>query len=326
MHDLAVVHHHDPVGQFQDLVEILGNQQHRRAAVARRHDTRAHFRHRLHVQPETRIGDDQQLHVPVQFARQHAALHVAAGQHPDRHFARRRAHAVGRDHALGAVRHRGPIQPGAMTFPAAAIEAAQVQIVGDRHARHAAVAERLLRQHPHAARLRLLALRGIALARHDHFARRRRALAAEHFGEFLLPVAGHAGDADDLARMHRQFGDIQTGAAGVTLGAQRLDQQAFLRATLAAPLHAGRRLWLADHHRRHVGRFQIRGAPLAGPAAAPQHRDLVGEFLHFLQLVGDDAHGDRAAMRQIAHQRQHFVGFPRRQHRGGFVQHQEPAL
>ena len=80
--DLAAMHHHDPVGEFQDLVQVFRNQQHGGACVARGHDPGARFRHRFDVQPEARIGDDQQPDNAVQFARQHAALHITAGSTP----------------------------------------------------------------------------------------------------------------------------------------------------------------------------------------------------------------------------------------------------
>ena len=53
-------------------------------------------------------------------------------------------------------------------------------------------------------RLRLRRARVVAFAVHDDLAAFRRALAAKHFQQLLLPVAGHAGDADDFVRVHLQ--------------------------------------------------------------------------------------------------------------------------
>ncbi len=80
----AFGHHQHPVGQFQDLVQILAHQQHRRAGVARRHDPGADLGHRGEIEPETGVGDDQQIDLAVQFAGQHRALHIAARQRRDR--------------------------------------------------------------------------------------------------------------------------------------------------------------------------------------------------------------------------------------------------
>ena len=66
------------IGEFEQLVEIFADQQHRRAAVSRRHDLGVDLRHRREIQPEAGIGGDQDLDVAAEFARQHRALDIAA--------------------------------------------------------------------------------------------------------------------------------------------------------------------------------------------------------------------------------------------------------
>ena len=72
--------HQDAVGQLEDFVEVFGDEQHGGAAIARLHDARADLGDRLEIEAEAGIGDDQHLHVLAQFAGQHRALDVAAGQ------------------------------------------------------------------------------------------------------------------------------------------------------------------------------------------------------------------------------------------------------
>ena len=104
--ELAVEHHHDPVGQLQQLVEILADQQHGGAAVARLHDLGMDLGHRREIEPEAGIGGDQHLDVAAEFARQHGALHVAARQRRDRRVRAAGLDLVGRDLVLGVVAER----------------------------------------------------------------------------------------------------------------------------------------------------------------------------------------------------------------------------
>jgi hypothetical protein len=57
----AVEHHHQAVGEFQQLVEVFADQQHCGAAIARRHDLGVNLRDRGEIQAEARIGGDQNI-------------------------------------------------------------------------------------------------------------------------------------------------------------------------------------------------------------------------------------------------------------------------
>ena len=83
VHDRTFAHDHDAIGEREDFVEVGADEQHGRAGVARAHDARANLGHRGEIQAETRVGDDQQLHLAGQLARQHGALHVAAREVAD---------------------------------------------------------------------------------------------------------------------------------------------------------------------------------------------------------------------------------------------------
>ena len=59
--ELAVEHHDQAIRQFQQLIEILADQEHRGATVARGHDLGMNLRDRGEVEPEAGIGRDQDL-------------------------------------------------------------------------------------------------------------------------------------------------------------------------------------------------------------------------------------------------------------------------
>ena len=112
------------------------------------------------------------------------------------------------------------------------------RVVGERHLRHRAAAEPLLR-----ARSRS---RARAAAPASHAARRRcrrctialrvahRRLAGERRQQLLLAVAGHAGDADDLAGAH---GEIDVRRATCRTDRRRLPRET-ARATSASARRA----------------------------------------------------------------------------------------
>ena len=56
---IAVKHHDDPVGKFEDFIEIFADQQHCRAAIAGFDDLGADLRRRGEIQSEAGIGGDE---------------------------------------------------------------------------------------------------------------------------------------------------------------------------------------------------------------------------------------------------------------------------
>src|ERR1700722_12768973 len=73
-------HDGDLVGKLQNLVKVFRYEQHRGAAVALFHDLRADFRNRRKIETKAGIGDDEDVDVAGELARQNGALHVAAGE------------------------------------------------------------------------------------------------------------------------------------------------------------------------------------------------------------------------------------------------------
>src|SRR6516165_5297355 len=75
--DASLRHHEDAIGQLEQLVEVLADQQHRGAAVARRHKLAADLRDGGDVESKARVGDDQEFDLARELTRQHDPLHVA---------------------------------------------------------------------------------------------------------------------------------------------------------------------------------------------------------------------------------------------------------
>ena len=115
--DLALRHHRDAVGELQDFVEVLGDQQHRGAAVALFDDLGANIGDGGEIEAEAGIGDDQHVDGAGEFAGEHRALHVAAGEVADRRVGRNGLDAV----ALMSSRAFARIGPGFSHQPSEAI-------------------------------------------------------------------------------------------------------------------------------------------------------------------------------------------------------------
>ncbi len=164
------------------------------------------------------------------------------------------------------------------------------------------------------------------LVAHQHLPGLDRALAGQRLDELALPVAGDAGDADDLAGPDHQIEAGHRLAALVVLDMQAGDFQHLVVARRLYARGAGAHDGVADHHRRHFARRQLADLAAADFYAAPQHADVVAERLHFAELVGDHQRGDLAAMRHAFQQAQNLIGLAGRQHRGRLVENQEALV
>ena len=144
VHELTVEHDDDAVGQLEQLVQILADEENRGAAVPGSHHLRADLRHRREVEPEAGVGGDQHFHVPGQLARQHQALHVAPGEAADRGVGRRCLDVVAADQLAGGPPHGRPVQAPAGDREGRLVEDAEGEVLGHAHPGHAGVAQRLL--------------------------------------------------------------------------------------------------------------------------------------------------------------------------------------
>ena len=195
--DGAAGHHQHPVSQFEQFVKVLADQQHGGAAIAGGDDLAVNVGDGGEVQSEDGVGAAQHVHIAGKFARQHGALDVAAGERADRRVAAGGAHVVAFDQVAGLALHGAPAQQHAAA-DGRAVEIAEGHVLGDAHAGHAGVAQRLLRQQGEFVPPDFGARGGKSFAG-DGDQPFVPALAGQNLHQRGLAVAGDAGDADDLA-------------------------------------------------------------------------------------------------------------------------------
>ena len=165
-----------------------------------------------------------------------------------------------------------------------------------------------------------IAPRQVDLVAVDADRARRPLVAAEHFEELRLPVAGDAGDAHDLARRDVETDALQPLDPGVVLDAQVLDLEHSGADARRCLVDAEQDL--AAHHQ--LG--QLFGRGLGGlhgrrHLAPPHHADRVGHMHDLAELVGDE--DDRLPLGlQPFEDAEQVVGLGGRQHAGRLIQDQ----
>ena len=171
----------------------------------------------------------------------------------------------------------------------------------------------------------LLAAGVIKLALQIDFAALGLALAGEDFDQLALPVAGDAGDADDLAAADRKRHVAHRRLTAVVERVQLLDIEPRL-----AELSSARRLYRqflgADHGARHGVGAQILDQAVPGQFAAAQDGDLVGKRHDLAEFVGDHKNGEIAARHHVAQHAEHFIGFAGSEHRSRLVEDEKAPL
>ena len=78
--DAPIVEPDDPIGERENFVELLGDQQHGASAIAKRRDQRMNESDAGNVDPSRRLSGDEQLRLAIEFARDDDALLIAAGK------------------------------------------------------------------------------------------------------------------------------------------------------------------------------------------------------------------------------------------------------
>ena len=158
----------------------------------------------------------------------------------------------------------------------------------------------------------------------DRTGRRARVLARQRGHQFLLAVARHAGNAEDLAGAHLQADAFQIGAERRLLLQRQLAQ---LEHHVAEPgLHVLQLQRLgADHQARQAGVGLAGRVDLAGDLAGAQHGAVVAQRADLVELVADveNAGAGLCQLAQRHEERLHRLG---REHRRGFVQDQQLRL
>src|SRR5439155_21933698 len=95
--DRALVHDGDPVGEREDLVEVLADQEHPDSLAGRRPQVLVHRLDGADVEAAGRRCSDDELRLPGELPREHDFLEVPAGEEPGRRGRSRRGDAVAAD-------------------------------------------------------------------------------------------------------------------------------------------------------------------------------------------------------------------------------------
>ncbi len=326
--DLAARHDGDAVGEFEDFVEVLGDEQHRRAAVALLHDLGADVGDGGEVEAEAGIGDDQHVDVAGEFAREHRALHVAAGEVADRRLGRGRLDVVARDQfaRLGAASARATARSRAGPSAACRSCGRPCSRPPTWSATEAFFSGSSGRPNT---------LKRSKWSRFGSKFWSRISTWPSLIGRWpesastssLWPLPETPGDADDLAGLDL---DVEAGdrvAALVVLGEQARDLERHavlrrLRSRAAEGRTTASPIIIAAISR-------VETAPTLPPPtlrAAPEHGEVVAERLDLAELVADHRDRDLAAMRHLAQEPEDLVRLARRQHRGRLVEDEEALV
>ena len=121
--------------------------------------------------------------------------------------------------------------------------------------------------------------------------------------------------------MHRQIDSPQSGQHPVTQGLQVPNHQSFF-ASLLLGAQIVKNHVTAHHQRGNALLAGIPGAQHIHHFAAAHHAHPVADLHHFRQPVGDHDHRHVLFLDDAPDHREQFIGFLRRQNRGGFVQNQ----
>ena len=119
--DRALVHHGDPVGEREDLVEVLGDQQHADAVRRRLAQVAVHGLDRGDVEAARRRRGDEHARLALELAREHDLLQVAARELARRQLGAAAAHVVALDQRRGVLADRAQAEQRASRDRAAAI-------------------------------------------------------------------------------------------------------------------------------------------------------------------------------------------------------------
>ena len=136
-HDLALVHHQDPVRERQDLVELQRDQQDRAAFVALLHETAVEVLDRAHVEASGRLRGDQHLRVAGDLARRHDLLLVAAREPACARQRTAAAHVELPDQRAGALDEAVREEPAPLRVRRLLV-VVQRDVLGDRELEHEA--------------------------------------------------------------------------------------------------------------------------------------------------------------------------------------------
>src|SRR5829696_4308837 len=321
--ELAAADHRDAVGDLEQLVEILADDEDA-GALDRKIDQRLPDEpRRAGIDPPSRLIDDEDGRAADDLAADDEFLQVAARELAGLRIAPRPAHVEARDDPLRQAPRRSKSDDAAAGDLARRVMG-EDRVLAQAVRRHRGMAEPLLGHEGGAeapAGVDAVPPAGAAADR-DACRRRGEPLAGDRREQLALAVAGDASDAEDFALPYRQA-DLLQGPIVRISGRQR---QAAHRERLLAGSRRPTGLHLADLGADHQGRDGA-GARLArverrdDPAVA-QHGRGPAQAAHLLELVRDVE--DRAAFAGKPLERlEEPLGLLRGQHRGRLVEDDE---
>src|SRR5437764_941267 len=313
----------DAVADRAQLVEVGGDDDHRRACPRRRAQRVVQAARRRQVEPARRLCGDDELRrgSSLELARGDELLLVAAREVACPRERIRRAHVEGADQLRRLASPAGAIDERTARMGRIAMPSQrEVLLAGERQAESAPA--RVVGQMDHSAaacgerrpRPTFLAVQA------EHTGRG--AKPAERFDELGLPVALDSGHPEDLAARHRQGRAAKT-AASLPAAAQ-VDAFEPRRARCGKGSRRRGNRRRASHHRS--GKFlraHFGNGALEHDAAAAQHRDPVRDRPHLAELVRDEEDGAPRAGK-LAHRGEQLRDLRGSEDRGRLVEDEHP--
>ena len=272
---------------------------------------------RSDIEAARRLGRDEQTQVTAQLAGEHDLLLVTTREPADLGGDALGAHVeladlLGREGRQGVELQRSGLDEGLARVPV------EHEVLGDRELTDETVFLAVFGHETHA-RVENTARRladQLGAVEGDR-AENARLQAHDRLGELGLAVALNAGDAEDLAALHRERHVVDEDLPHVVGHGELGDHEGVIarrRGSLVDRQRDG-----APHHERcelGVGR---RGLGLADHLPEADHGDAVGDLAHLTKLVGDEDDG-RALVLELTHDVHQLVGLLGREHRGRLVE------
>ena len=279
---------------------------------------------RADVEPAGGLADEQHVRIAVELARDDDLLLVAAGEGVRAQQRIRRAHVELVHLPPGGGDDVPPVHEDGAVVGAVVVVAQDRGLVGreGRDQTHALPVLRHVAQAGVAHAARVGRVTGVAhhAAADRHRAGVRPLDPGQQRHQLRLAVAGHAGDADDLAPAHAQAHVPHAAHAGGVGVVQVVGGKHRLAGRGGALLHAQQHR-AAHHELGQVLLRGLRGIDVGHDLAGAHHRHAVGGGHDLAQLVGDQDHGP-ALFPERGQDPEQLVGLLRRQHPGRFVQDQ----
>ncbi len=216
--ETAVAERGEAVADLEQLVQVFGNHQNRRAHVAQLDQRAVDGCRGADIHAPGRVRRHQQPGLLKNLAAEDEFLQIAAGEARRRGRAVRRLHREALDHLCREFLHARALDQSVPEH-APLLEGGEQTVIGQAHAGHCAVAKTFggHERQPLAAACIRAQVRHRLAKKADTFgiAPLQGALAGQQREQFVLAVAGDSGDADDLAGTYVQAQLLERNAKGI---------------------------------------------------------------------------------------------------------------